>query len=237
MLDVLKNIWQTIFYLIWSTFNRNTIGDGGIRSLIEKMEITLRKASALSKALLDAGRALPLAKTVKVSIYGALSVESEVALAASTLADNVTKATALIQASFELRKAIGQVNAASGIDDLLTQKASLDAVEKLLTGIGSSSSSRYSLGSDGEDVSDVRIAQAQLDVLKSRIAAATTPLSYGRSEDSVTVAVPAPMVQEGLADIRRLKTEIADQLLALNMTKKVTLSATTVALLEEFKLI
>lgn len=199
----------------------------------KKMEVTLRKASALSKALLDAARALPLNKAVKVSIYATTTVEAEVSAAQAKLLENSTKATSLIEASFGLRAIIGALNATSGIDALLTERAGLDASEKLLSGIGAVS--RYS---EDESVENLSVAQAQLDALKTRAAnASADSVAYRRgSEDSLTVSVPTPTIQNRLVAIRRRKTEIADELLILNMTKKVKISPATVALLEEFKL-
>lgn len=200
----------------------------------KNMEVTLRKASALSKALLDTSRALPLTKAVKVSIYAETTVAAEVATAETKLATNVVKASALIEAAFGLRKSIGSINASSGIDALLTERASLDSVEKLLAGVGAVS--RYT---EDETVENLSVAQAQLDALKVRASSASVDaLAYRRgTEDALTVAVPAPTVADRLVEIRRRKTDISDQLLVLNMTKKVKVDAATVALLEEFKLV
>jgi hypothetical protein len=204
----------------------------------KKMEVTLRKANSLSQSLLEAARSLSLTKTISISIYSATTVESEVATAQAKLTANAEKAVALTKAAYAIRGAIGVINAQSGIDALLTEKAALDATEKLLGGIGGTVAARdiYS-----EEVTDttVTVAQARLDALRLRSTDAAAR-SYGNS-DAVSVNIVSDAItadiQEQLTAIRRRKVAIADELLVLNMSTKVALAAPTVALLTEFKLV
>jgi hypothetical protein len=199
------------------------------------MEITLRKASALSKLLLETARGLPLTNTVTVSIYSTSTVADEVAAAQAKLATNVTKAVALTKAAFSIREAIGNMNAVSGIDALLTEDAGLSASEKLI--LGALGGRAVTFEDDSTDTSVV-LAQSRLDAIRERQKVTATD-RYSR-EDSVSVNVlgeAATEFQSELVGLRRRKTAIADELLGLNMTKKVTLSPQIVTLLEEFKLV
>jgi len=199
------------------------------------MEVTLRKAAALSQALLEASRALPLAKSVTVSVYADTPVADAVKEAQAKLAFNSAKVTGLIRAAFEIRGSISDQNAVNGVSKRLTEKAALDATEKLLSAaVGGAKANPF----DDTPEASADIAQAQLDALRER--QKNVADRYSR-EESLTVGVLSGDVvgglQDQLATIRRRKVEIADELLTLNMTKKVTLSAETVALLQEFKVI
>jgi ribosomal protein L9 len=198
------------------------------------MEVTLRKAAALSQSLIEASRALPLTKSVSVSIYTETSVADAVKEAQEKLLANSAKVTALVGASFEIRGAIGAQNAVNGVSARLTEKAALDATEKLITAAVGGKANPF----DDTVDTDSSVAQAKLDALKERQKAVVE--SYHR-EEAITVSVltsdVASGLQEQLSTIRRRKVAIADELLTLNMTKKVTLSEATVALLNEFKLI
>lgn len=202
------------------------------------MEVNLRKASALEQALLVAARSLPLTKTVAVSIYGGKKVAEEVQTAQDKLSANIERAVSLTNAAYKIRQNIGDVNATSGISTLLTEKATLDATEKLLTGLVGAASTPDVYGMDEEADSAVSTAQARLDAMIAR--AATSDRSYGMQE-SVSVAVIGDeltaKVQDQLTSLRLRKVAISDELLLLNMSRKVTLSTETVSLLKEFKLI
>lgn len=197
------------------------------------MELTLRKASTLSKSLLDAARKLPLSRTVQISVYDQVTPEDLVKDATAILLNNLRDAGDLTRAGFELRAAIGIANSSSGISALLTEKAALDAKEKLIASVA-------------EPISDAAfnsavtapIAAAKLESVRQRLAIGEQ--RYGLSEELAvkvaTVETVAPLKDDLLA-IRRRKTQIADELLALNTSAKVPVSAFAEELLTRFKLV
>jgi hypothetical protein len=201
------------------------------------MNISLRKASALSKSLLEMARALPLTKQVVVSAYATAPVADEVATAQEKLRTNTAKAYALIKAAFEIRTAIGAVNSTSGVDALLSEKASIDTTEKLVSTVVSITPAHY--GEEDEDNSSI-VAQARLDAMRVRLAN-PTETRYGGNNESVTVNIVnndlATNFQSFLGDLRRRKIAIADELLVLNMQNTITVSEDTAALLAEYKLV
>jgi len=197
------------------------------------MEVTLRKASALSKALLEAAKKLPAPRSVEVSIYaeGDLSevIAAEVQEGLAKLVDNTNNAQRLFIAGFSIREKIGAANAYSGINALLSERAVLDAREKLLAPLVEGAA--FGTKSD--------IAAAKLETLRARASAADAR-NYGLTEElTVSLGDGADFVEfaNDLLLIRRRKTSLADDLLALNTTTKITLSAGTVELLNKFKLI
>jgi hypothetical protein len=206
----------------------------GERSLdrYKNMEVSLRKAKSFSESLITMSRALPLTNSISISIYSETAVVDQVAEAQSKLKTNRDLAVSLLNAGYAIRKAIGEANAFNGVDALLTEKASLDAIEKLLAGV-SAKSSIYD-----EDEADLVTAQAQLAALRAR--EQTGVDRYGRSSALSVNIVSAEIsgeFQNQLADIRRRKIAVADELLGINLSSKITLSDDTVALLTEFKLI
>lgn len=197
------------------------------------MEVTLRKAAALTMALQEAARKLPLTRQINVTIFATSSVADNVAAAQSVLATNVQKAQELYAASFGIRRLTSRVNAESGINALLVEKAALDATEKLLASLGINQQDE-----PDQQESAIKLAQNQLDMLKAR--ATTSTENYGARE-YVSVSVVSIDLQKSVRDqmnrIRLRKVALADELLTLNMTTKVSLPESTVLLLKEFSLV
>lgn len=197
------------------------------------MEVNLRKANALSKALLEAAKKLPLARTVSVSIYDENPSKASVDLAAEKLVENARDARALIADAFAIRADIGDANAKSGINDLLTEKARLDAEERILVAVVEPANDHTFDAATAPEYADAKLASLKKN-------AESEAARYGVTEELLvrvaTTDVTSPMKDELLA-IRRRKTAIADELLALNTTTKVVLRSGTVALLNRFKLI
>lgn len=198
------------------------------------MEVTLRKAAALSQSLLETSKALPLSKTATISVYAGTTVAEVVAATQAKLSQNADKAVSLVRAAYDIRSSISTQNAINGVSKLMTERAALDTIEKMLAGI-TGKAATY----DEPVEVDASIAQAQFDALKERLKVSSAD-RYGR-EETLSVSLlggeTVLRIQGQLADIRRRKIAIADELLTLNMTKKVALSADTVALLREFKLV
>ena len=198
------------------------------------MEVTLRKASQLEKALLEAARKLPLPSTVAVSIYSKSTVEVEVVATRVKLLANITKASAAFDAAFEIRGMINVVNTNSGISSNLTEKAKLDALEKLLTGIG-----RQTVSLDDDQSESVEVLQAQLLALVAR--SSNPEASRYGFEKSVTANIlqgePANAILGKINEIKQRKSALSDEILTLNMTQKIMLTGKIVETLKEFKII
>ncbi len=196
------------------------------------MEVTLRKAAALENALRSAATALPLTKQVKISIFADATVADSAKEVQAKLVQNAAEGVALIRAAFTIRQSIAETNAQSGISALLTEKAALDATEKLITSALGGKVNEY------DEAVDLSIAQAQLDAARERAKAVVD--RYSR-EDSITVNILTEEVTDGLRKqltaLKRRKTALADELLALNMGKKVTISAEIEALLKKHDLV
>lgn len=197
------------------------------------MEVTLRKAHSLSKALLEQVRKTPLARTVTVSIYEDVEASDAATEAGEKLVAAVADGIKCIDAAYAIRLSIAKANLAAGVDGLLNEKARLDAGEKLLSqAVDGSSDHSYT------SAVDPAIARQKMDALKVR--AAQPDKGYGVTEE-LTVKVATPEVtadlSTNLATMRRRKTEIADELLGLNTSTRVSLSPDVVTLLQRYNLI
>lgn len=198
------------------------------------MELTLRKAAALSKSLLEAARKLPLTRSIEVSIYDMDSVEDKVGAALDTLNVNLNDALALTAASFTLRDAVGVVNAKCGVHTLLTERARLDAQERLLSSVVDPTGDH-----EFNAAVEPEIADQKLTALRNRAENAPAA-SYGVTEEMrvrVTDAEVITTTKDSLVDIRRRKTQIADDLLALNTSTRIAVPTDVEELLTRFKLV
>ncbi len=200
-------------------------------------KLTLRKADALAKATLDAARKVPLEAVVTVSVYSPESVESVADTARATLRENLAVSTSLLEAAYQIRALIGEANRKAGIDAALTQKAELDAREKVLSAlVPAATAGRRSAAALGD--SNVAVLEKRREALLARVSSDTY---QGYGEDSVSVRVVddalTTEVQAQLNAIRKEKIEISDRLLELNTSTRVSLDDATVETLTKQNLL
>lgn len=204
--------------------------------------VTLRKAHDFERSLNEAAKRFQFNRTIEVSIHRDETVADLVAAAQTTLRSNLASAVSLVQAAHKIRAAISTANADSGINELLSEKAALEAEEKIIAAVVNGSDQQIGRGRHRTDyeldgAAEVAVAQKQLEAL--RVRAASAERFHGA--ETVTVRVLDAAAIEGLsgdlAAIQLRKKAIADELLGLNMATKVTLTSETVALLKQFKLL
>lgn len=201
--------------------------------------VTLRKANAFERALLEQSKKFAFKRTIEASIHNDTPISEQVVAAQTTLKSNLTTAVALVRASHQIRAAISRQNADSGINALLSEKAALDAEEKLISSVVTGvAPSRRGGGDDYEfeQASEIATAQKQLENLRVRVA---SPNGYHVEAVSVRIldATAIEQLSDDLAAIRRRKTQLADELLELNTSAKVSISSEAEDLLRQFKLI
>lgn len=204
--------------------------------------VTLRKAHDFERSLNEAAKRFQFNRTIEVSIHRDETVADLVAAAQTTLRSNLASAVSLVQAAHSIRASISTANADSGINDLLSEKAALEAEEKIIAAVVNGADQQVGRGRHRTDyeldgAAEVAVAQKQLEAL--RVRAASAERFHGA--ETVTVRVLDTAAIEGLsgdlATIQLRKKAIADELLGLNMATKVTLTSETVALLKQFKLL
>ena len=193
------------------------------------MKINLRKANALAKALQAEAHKQTLPTTAAISIYRIDGFDKVVAEVGETLRTNLETATALTRGAYALRGLLGKAFQTSGIDDLLTEKALLDAEEKLISKVIDKDHAWAS-------ASTVDLASPRLTAMK---AAFDDPSVRSYSKDALDVRVPEEAfagLEDRLRDIRRRKSQIADDLLAANTNNTIDVPAEVQALADRFKL-
>jgi hypothetical protein len=198
------------------------------------MNVTLRKAHALSKALLEQAKRLPLKRTVTISIYDEEAPEDRVDEAAEALVANLGTAARWSPPPTPFGRRSASPTSQAGIDDLLSEKARLDAEEKLLAQVIDANGSDYEFNS-ATDPAFV------INKLEAIVARNKTGAAYGSATEELTVKVASSEIVAPLADdlavLRRRKTEIGDELLSKNSGVMVALDASVVELLGAAKLI
>ncbi len=204
--------------------------------------VTLRKAHDYERSLNEAAKRFTFSRTIEVSIHRDETVADLVSSAQTTLRNNLASAVALVQAAQTIRASISLANADSGINALLSEKAALEAEEKIIGQVVNGADAGVQRGRhrqpdyELDSAAEVAVAQKQLDAL--RVRAATAERFHG---ETVTVRVLDAAAIEALngdlATIQLRKKAIADELLGLNMATKITLGADAVALLKQFKLL
>lgn len=193
------------------------------------MKVSLRKADALVKALSISLKSIRPKVRLPVSVYkmpGHSAMNTELAALRETAQSEVARLYQTVAIITEIRRQLGVKNVEAGIHDLLTEKNGLDALE--------AATKAFKDDEDGDivlawgEALDFDIAQRQLTAMEERNKTAT----YG-ARDTLTILTALPP----LADNRKRRVAINDELLTLNMTNTITLSPEAVALLEQADLL
>lgn len=204
--------------------------------------VSLRKAHDFERSLNEAAKRFQFTRVIEVSIHRDEPVADLVQAAQTNLRNNLTSAVALVRAAHSIRAAISVSNAENGINELLSEKAALEAEEKIIAQVvnGAETQVRGRRGVPDYELdgaAEVAVAQKQLEALRTR---ATSAERFHGSESVPVRVLDAAAIEAltgDLATIQLRKKAIADELLGLNMTSKVTLTSDTVALLKQFKLL
>lgn len=200
------------------------------------MNITLRKASQFSKALIEAGRKTAINRLITVSVFDDAAVDKPalalalVELAQEAASEKLTQALNLITGGYELRGQIAKANADVGINLLLTEQANLSAHETLLSTV-------CAIEYTYDDAVEPQYADAKLTALKKK----RESDSIVHHDDHLNVRVVTDEIKAPLKDsvavIRRRKAEIADELTYLNASTRIEVSESVQGLLKALKLI
>jgi hypothetical protein len=196
------------------------------------MKVSLRKAAALSQLLFDASKKFPLTKTISFSIYADVSVGKEMIEAREAFEANLTAAGDLVAGAYVIRALLGDANNKFGVDARLAEQAGLSAREKLLTAAIAGNDAYGAVA-----YKEPNTVGAQLSAMIER----SKSSERIRSDDSLTVNVLdagfITEIQNQLADIRRRKVAISDDLLGINTGQTVELPESVVKLLQSIKAI
>lgn len=176
------------------------------------MQVTLRKADAISKLALETARKLHLPHTVSVSVFSSETVPEAIDRVRSTLAANLTEAKSLIEAAFAIRALISTANAETAVNALLGEKALADQMEKTIQPFAKSAPHAVSPAD----------SERQRLALQVRSGGASY---YGADEVTASVSTEefSALMAAEMRALRKKKVEISDRLTEINNSVKIAI--------------
>jgi hypothetical protein len=203
------------------------------------MKVSLKKAAELQKLALDLAGKIDVPVEASVSFYTKGEPTDFVMAAHSTTLkafhDSLFNIHALNEAGYEIRKMLGAVNASkqenfdSSINDLLVQRASVEAQEKRIAGIISMIAHH--------DTAEETIGR--IEAQKAVGGSETTRHGFFDRAFAFGVVGDAELdtMKKLLASLRQQKSELRDQLAVMNINLKIELSDSVVETLRKNMLI
>ncbi len=201
------------------------------------MNTTLKKAAELSRLALSTAKAITPEKTVSVTAFTISPVADVVDAARTKFETDQDRIFALLDAAYAIRESIGRANAAAEIDGKLTRIALIDAkIERM--GKGAKSDELGIMLEEGVSSDSMAELVARVDQAKEDLKDAETR-RYGRSDIVINVlgTVEKAVQDDVLADLRRERSALKDEIAAANFTTMVVLSEETVNTLTHERLI
>ena len=188
------------------------------------MQINLRKANAVQAEIKKAISGVKVEMNVSVDEFTP-DYKSVVTTAQDSLVKAVRRKRELIEALYEIRGKVGAANAASGINEVLTHIELIDAELAVVTPLANAT-----LGKEFTEI-EARLEKAKASPQADSLRASM----YGINKVETSVVTPT-VVEDSKSLIKafkREKQEFQDKLLQINVNTLISLSATTVSLLQE----
>ena len=193
------------------------------------MKVTLKKASEIARAAISAGEKINIRTTLTISAFSSTStIPTGVENARERISQDIKSATALIAVGYTIRAQIGAENFENGVDGLLTQVAMLDKQMSVFSFIEATTS--YGYGS--------MVASDDMDALIKRVErTASTETHSGDLTVNLIDEEAKAAFTDAVADLKRQRVALKDQITALNFTSHITLGAEDVEFLRAEKVI
>lgn len=178
------------------------------------MKITLRKASALQNSINDTVKGMEFKTEVRLSEFH--EPEMEIANTESVFHQNLARRDQLLESMYEIRKAVSQANAQSGIDSRLGDVAFLEKQIQFYTDL-SKKSVRETPSVVAGKLEKIKNFQGEA---RSRI--------YGYGDEvntSVFSQTQLDQFRKRAAEFKKSKQRLQDEILELNVKTEIALSA------------
>lgn len=190
------------------------------------MKVSLRKANAIQLTINEEINSTPLETTVSIGRFDTPQVVMTGAV--SKLNDAYIKRIDLTKAIYAIRKLIASANQISGISDLLTDMAHIQATVKFSKPL--SAVTQYA--------PDAAVLAAQHHDLTEEKA---PERGYGSRRDSISVALVeqkfAEQMKDQLIGLRKTQQTISDKILELNIKTEIELNEDTAMLLKQYSIV
>lgn len=191
------------------------------------MQINLRKANAIQSEIRRAINSFDVNSVVTVTEFTP-NIDETINKAAANYEEAISKKIALNAALFSIRSAVGKANSESGINDILAQVQETEALISIKTGVA--------LAQPRKEMSEIN---ARIEKLKNTTGE-RSPL-YGDRYQSVETSVLSQetidSAKESLRMLKRMRQDLNDKLLELNVSTTIKLRDDVVLTLKEEGLI
>jgi len=181
------------------------------------MKINLRKANAIQVAINETIKNLEFNATASINEFQV--ADAEILAASTKFSRNLTRRIALLDALYEIRKAVASANDSTGIDGRLADVARLEKDFQF-----------YSTYTKASVVTDSAVINGKLEKLRNR-----KEDSYSFRSETVDTSIFAEAEVEGFKGIvsaaKKQKQKLQDELLELNVRTEIEFSDATVATL------
>ena len=190
------------------------------------MNISLRKASALQNSINDAIKAITL--TTEVALNEFQHTETTVADTLIKFKSDLARRDSLVSALYEIRKAVGVANNSNGVNMRLADVAHL---EKQIQS--------YSALASKEVRENWEVINGKLDKIRNRKDDSRSSL-YGYNDTvstSVLDAADIKAFKDLVAEAKKAKQKLQDEILELNVRSEIALSDRTTQTLTSERLL
>jgi len=185
-----------------------------------KMNITLRKASALQNAINETLKGLEVTTTATVDEFQ--DAGAVIAAKRNEVSQTVVRKAGLLDVLYAVRKGVAAANATAGITDLLAEVAQLDKRIQLQNALASASVQLEAAVLDG------RLTRLRDQTGEARLYRHTSGVETGVfTQDEIAAA------KAELADLKKRKQALQDRLLELNVGTTVALSEKSIIVLQQ----
>jgi len=185
-----------------------------------KMNITLRKASALQNAINETLKGLEVTTTATVDEFQ--DAGAVIAAKRNEVSQTVVRKAGLLDVLYAVRKGVAAANATAGITDLLAEVAQLDKRIQLQNALASASVQLEAAVLDG------RLTRLREQTGEARLYRHTSGVETGVfTQDEIAAA------KAELADLKKRKQALQDRLLELNVGTTVALSEKSIIVLQQ----
>lgn len=187
------------------------------------MKITLRKANIVQNSINDIIKGINIVTEITVNEFQ--DPEAEIASVAQELKKNVGRRDRLISALYEIRKSVSTLNQTTGIDFKLADVANLEKNIQFYNEL-SGKTLRES----------TEVLAGKLDKIRNSKSEHQRNI-YGNFNDTVTTSVltrlDLDMFKKIVADLKKQKQKLQDEILEINVRSEIQLSEGTVSTLVE----
>ena len=183
------------------------------------MNITLRKANAIQASINEIVKGLTFETTVSVNEFQ--NPTTVISQTEEVFAKNLARRDSLLLSLFEIRKLVAKGNDVAGVNDMLADVAHLEKQIQFFNSL-----------STKHPKEDMAVIKGKLDKIRNT---KEESRMYGRDEITVSVLEKEDIAgfQQVVAQSKRAKQQLQDQLLEMNVRTEIPLSEQTVKTLTE----